>query len=146
MGAKAPILHSTTQHLGSREPCTSPLGCEKRTTPAPVNKIKGASSPATGLQDPRGRKPSYLSTKSRVQGAPHLGPSNPAFGLQGPPGRKPTRLSTKSRVQAAPRLAPGSPIVRNPWSCRQNQGSGTPEPGPTYFGTRKTLLQIAAAT
>ena len=135
MGAKAPILHSTTPHLGSREPRPSPPGCEKLTPLALVHKIKGPSSSATRLQDPQSRKPSRLSTKSRVQAAPHLRPSSPANRLQDPPGRNPPRLSTESRVQAAPRLAPGSPKARNPRPCRRNQGPRPPEQGGTYFRT-----------
>ena len=142
MGAKAPILHSTTSHLGSREPRPSPPESEKRKHLAPVTKIKGRSSPATRLQDPRGRKPSRLSTKSRVQAAPHLGPSSPALGLQDAQGRKPSRLSTKSRAQAAPRLAPGRPIARNPRPCRRNQGPRTPEPDHNYSPRSETLAPV----
>ena len=142
MGAKAPILHSTTSHQGSREPRPSPPGSEKRKPFAPVTKIKGPSSPATRLQDHRGRKPSRLSTKSRVRAAPHLGPSSPALGLQDAQGRQPSRLSTKSRAQAAPRLAPGRPIARNPRPCRRNQGPRTPEPHHNYSPSSETLAPV----
>ena len=142
MGAKAPILHSTTSHQGSREPRPSPPGSEKRKPLARVTKIKGPSSPATRLQDPGGRKPSRLSTKSRVQAAPHLGPSSPALGLQDAQGRKPSRLSTKSRAQAAPRLAPGRPIARNPRPCRRNQGPRTPESDHTFSPRSETLAPV----
>ena len=129
MGAKAPILHSTAPHLGSREPRNSPPGAKKQNTLAPVNKIKGPSTPKARREDPQGRKPSHLSTKSRVQATLHRDPSSPANRPQDPQGRKPSRLSTKSRAQAAPNLAPGSLKVRNPRTCRRNHGPRTPKPG-----------------
>ena len=84
-----------------------------------IFKSKGPGSPGTRLQDPQGRKPSRLSTKSRVQVAPRRAPGSsklrnprPCRQNQGPGQPNESAIPRAPARDPAGSMMPGSPAPR----------------------------------